>query len=88
MKTVEKKCWPKNFELFATGKRILDFRLADFDLEQGDMLVLTEYDPEKKKLTGRTTQLKVKRLEKVGNITRYYSEEELEKHGFYLMLLD
>jgi hypothetical protein len=83
MKTIYKKIWP---DMFDTDKDLtLDFRLADFDLEAGDTIVFQEWDPNIKKYTGREYKKVVKNLVKCESPTRYWTEEELRKHGLWLM---
>lgn len=53
MPLIHKKIWSKYFELVKAGKKRFELRLADFDVEEGDVLVLEEWDPETKKYTGR-----------------------------------
>lgn len=89
MAKIEKKAWPLTFELFASGKRKIEFRLADFDLKTGDVLVLREYDPRTKQYSGRQTELRCKRVEKsVDNPMQFYNLEDVKKHGFYLIELE
>ncbi len=92
MAVVRKKIHPKYFDLVAKGKKRFEFRIADFDVKEGDMLVLEEWDPETKKHTGRSLIKKVgfvkkftlTDLEKEFRVTR----EMLEQHGFYVIQLD
>ena len=60
MTIIKKKTWPEYFELIKSGKKRFDLRLADFKIEEGDILVLEEYNPKKKKYTGRKIKKKVK----------------------------
>lgn len=45
---IEKKCWPEYFNKVLEGKKTFDFRLADFECKEGDILVLKEWDPNTK----------------------------------------
>jgi len=58
MAMIEKKIWPKYFELVKSGKKRFELRLTDFKVKKGDILVLKEWDPKKKEYTGR----KVKKM--------------------------
>jgi len=58
MAMIEKKIWPKYFELVKSGKQRFELRLTDFKVKKGDILVLKEWDPKKKEYTGR----KVKKM--------------------------
>lgn len=42
MANIEKKIWPKYFKEIAFGRKKYEFRLADFDVQEGDMLILKE----------------------------------------------
>ena len=53
MRKVEKKWWPETFDLFASGKRKFELRLADFELKAGDIIVAREWDPKTQKYTGQ-----------------------------------
>lgn len=86
MAVVRKKTWPSTYELFATGKRTLELRLADFDLKTGDTLIFEEYDPKTKKYTGRSTKFKCQKVERsVKNPLQFYPLEEIRKYGFWII---
>jgi hypothetical protein len=53
MSVIVKKCWPDLFAEVESGRKKFDLRVADFPAQAGDILVLAEYDPEKKEYTGR-----------------------------------
>jgi len=42
MKTIKKKIWTEYFELIESGKKRFELRLADFDIKEGDILILQE----------------------------------------------
>jgi hypothetical protein len=84
---IEKKIWPESFNEIVNGGKQFELRLADFDLNAGDMLVLKEYDPEKKEFTGRKIEKKCKTVLKT-NPTTFNSSEEIEKHGLYVIELE
>ena len=56
---IKKKCWPDYFQQIMNGKKNVEVRLADFELKDGDVLILEEYDPDTSTYTGR----KIKNLE-------------------------
>jgi len=87
MTEIKKKCWPEFFQMVANGKKKFDFRLADFDIKEGDVLVLEEYEPETKTYTGRKIKKKAKSIIKV-NPTRMHDLEEIKKHGFYIIEME
>ena len=84
---IKKKTWPEYFQMILNGKKKFDFRLADFDIKEGDVLVLEEYEPETKTYTGRKIKKKVKSIIKV-NPTRMHDLEEIRKHGFYIIEME
>lgn len=55
---IKKKTWPKYFQEILEGKKKFEVRLADFDVKEGNTLILEEYDPKTKKYTGRTIKRK------------------------------
>lgn len=83
MRIVEKKIWPDKFD--EDQRLSLDFRLADFDLEQGDRIRFREWDPRREKYTGREYTKTVRQVIKCTSPTRYWSVKDMESHGMYLM---
>lgn len=83
MSTIDKKIWP---DMFETDKKLpVDFRLADFELKDGDKIRYREWDPKTKRCTGREYTKAVKRVTKHESPTRYWKPEELEKSGMYVI---
>ena len=62
---IRKKCWPDLFEKVKAGKKNVDVRLADFDVKEGDTLVLEEFDPKTSLYTGRKLTKRVRNVNKV-----------------------
>lgn len=53
-KVIRKKTWPEYFEKVLSGEKRFELRIADdTNYEEGDMLVLEEWDPKTEQLTGR-----------------------------------
>ena len=44
MTTINKKVWREYFEKIISAKKKLELRLADFEVNEGDTLVLEEWD--------------------------------------------
>ena len=86
MKIIEKKIWPEFFE--KDKDRKFDIRLADFDLEEGDIIKFREWNPETKQFTGREFERKVKSISKFSNPLKFWTAEQLEKHGLFQIELD
>ena len=89
MATIEKKCWPEFFEKFVSGERTLELRLADFDLKEGDTIIMKEYNPETKQYTGRKAEFSCKRVEhSAQNPLQFYNIDDVKKHGFWIIQLE
>jgi len=79
---IKKKTWPKYFQEILEGKKKFEVRLADFEIKEGDTLILEEYNPETKKYTGRAIKKEVGFVTKFNPI-RAHSQEEIKKYGFW-----
>jgi hypothetical protein len=84
---IKKKTWPNLFQKILEGKKTTDLRLADFDIQEGDILILEEYDPKTKQYTGRMLKKKIKNLNKV-KLTDYNSPEDITKYGHWIIELE
>ncbi len=89
MTKIVKKILPEYFDAIASGKKKFEFRVADFDLKEGDTLVLEEWDSieSDRKATGRTIEKKVTYMKKFHPDT-FNQKEETEKYGFYVISLE
>ena len=56
---IEKKIWPEYFDAVTSGKKKYELRLNDFEVNEGDTLLLEEWDPATKAYTGRSIEKKV-----------------------------
>lgn len=81
---IEKKCWPEYFQKILEGKKTFDFRLADFECKEGDILVLKEFNPETKSYTGRVLEKEITYIAKTKD-TNFYKKEDVDKHGFIII---
>lgn len=86
MNEIIKKIWPEFFERILSGEKRFDLRLADFEVKEGDVLVLKEYNPKKKEFTGRELRKKIGKVIFV-NPTKMHSLEEIKKYGFNIIEL-
>jgi len=84
---IKKKVWPEYFERILSGKKKFEVRLGDFEINEGDLLVLQEYDPEKKEYTGREIKKKVGYIAKTKDWT-FWPKEEVDKYGFVIIQLE
>lgn len=87
MAKVKKKIWPEYFELVKSGKKKFELRLADFDINNGNILVLEEWNPETKQYTGRKIEKKVSYVLKF-DLDDFGQKQEIEKKGLYVIQFD
>ncbi|MBM4177190.1 DUF3850 domain-containing protein [Candidatus Gribaldobacteria bacterium] len=59
MAIIKKKIWPEYFELVKSGKKNFELRVNDFEVSEGDTLLLEEFNPTTKEYTGRVVEKKV-----------------------------
>ena len=84
MATIRKKVWQEYFEKILSGKKKLELRLADFEVNEGDTLVLEELGKDKKEYTGRKIEVIATYILKTKGQT-LWSPEEVEKYGFQII---
>jgi hypothetical protein len=53
MRLHELKCWPEFFRAMEAGRKPFEFRRDDRGFEEGDRLMLVEYDPSTGMASGR-----------------------------------
>lgn len=87
MKTVKKKIWPEYFDLVVSGKKKFEIRLADFDITEGDTLLLEEWNPQTKEYTGRSIAKKVGYVAKF-KLDAFGQEEEIKEKGIQIISLE
>src|SRR3989344_4370050 len=87
MKEIRKKTWKKYFEEVLTGKKKFDLRLADFEVENGDVLILEEWDEVGETYTGREIRAKVSYVLKTKD-WRVWTQEQINQYGFQVMQLE
>jgi len=81
---IEKKVWPEYFQKILDGVKTYELRLADFECNPGDILVLREWNPETKEYTGRSIEKNVTYVGKTKN-QKFWTKEEIEKYGFQII---
>lgn len=86
MAVVIKKIWPEYFKLVKNGKKKFELRLADFNIKEGDILVLEEWNPKTEKYTGRKIRRKVKYILKF-KLDDFGQKREIDKKGLYVIQL-
>ena len=87
MAVIKKKTWPIPFEKVLSGEKKFEFRVADFDVQKGDELVLEEWDPGTKAYTGRTISKKVGYVGTF-SLDSFGQREALEEHGLHVIQFD
>ena len=84
---IKKKIWPKYFNEIVAGKKKCELRLADFAVEEGDELVLEEWDPQTKSYTGRSIKKKVTYVLRTQELT-FWTKAEIEKYGYQIIQME
>ncbi len=81
---IKKKTWPEAFEKVLNGEKTFDARLANFDCEPGDILILEEYDPRLKKYTGRKIEKKVTYILNTKE-QKFWSQSDIKNEGIMII---
>ena len=79
---------PSYFADVASGKKNYDLRLNDFEANEGDTLLLEEWDPETKQYTGRSVEKKVTYVGKFKIDQLFWPEEEIRAKGIQIISLE
>jgi len=87
MTKIEKKIWPKYFNLRESGKKKFESRLADFNVYEGDALLLREWNLETKECTGIEIKRRVSYI-KHFELDEYSQRKEIEEKGLYVLQLE
>jgi len=87
MATIHKKVWEEYFEEIIAGKKKFELRLADFEVNKGDILVLEEWDKDKKAYTGRKIETTATYVIKTKNVP-FWPQEDIDKYGFQIIQLE
>ncbi len=81
---IEKKVWPEYFQKILDGDKKYELRLADWECNAGDLLILKEWNPENKEYTGRELRKEVKYVLKTKDVN-FWPKEEVENFGFQII---
>ena len=84
MAVIHKKVWCEYFKQIISGNKKFELRLADFNVNEGDTLILEEWDKDKKEYTGRKVEVVATYILKTKGQT-FWSPEEVEKYGFQII---
>ena len=89
MRKIEKKIWPEYFQQILDDKKTFEVRLNDFDIGEGDILVLKEWDPKTKNYTGRELEKTVGYVGKwkIEELTKFWPIEEINDKGIQIISL-
>ena len=89
MRKIEKKVWPEYCQEVFDGKKTFELRLNDFEIEEGDTLLLKEWDQKIKNYTGREISKKVGFVGnwKIDDLTEFWPREEIDKKGIQVISL-
>jgi len=85
-KTIQKKILPEYFDLIEQGQKTYELRLADWDCETGDTLILIEIDATTKQPTGRSMKRTVGYVGKTKDLD-FWTKEEIDQHGYQIISL-
>jgi ASC-1-like (ASCH) protein len=88
MAIIKKKIWPEYFDAVASGKKKYELRLNDFEINEGDVLILEEWNPETKEYTGRKIEKKVTYVGKFKIDKLFWSEERIKEKGIQIISLE
>jgi hypothetical protein len=90
MKTITKKIDTIWFDAVEQGRKKFELRLADFDIEEGDIIRLEEWVGEgsDRKPTGRVIEKQVNYLRKVNLKDWIERQPELLEDGMYVIQFD
>lgn len=83
---IEKKIWPQYFDKITSGEKTFELRLADWECNPGDVLVLREWDPETKQYTGREIEKKVTYVLKTKDVD-LWPKEDVERYGYQIIAI-
>ncbi len=86
MAVIEKKIQKVFFEAILTGKKNYELRLNNFEIQEGDTLILKEHD-EDNNLTGRIIEKQVSYVGKVDIHNLYWSVEDIMDKGLQIISL-
>ncbi|KKT86239.1 MAG: hypothetical protein UW85_C0005G0029 [Parcubacteria group bacterium GW2011_GWA1_Parcubacteria_45_10] len=88
MAVIKKKAWPELFEAVVSGKKKYDLRLNEFEINEGDTLLLEEWDPKTKTYTGRSVEKKAGHVWKFKLDKLFWPEEEMKQKGLQIISLE
>jgi hypothetical protein len=85
MKIITKKSYPDLFEKVLSGEKTFDMRVADFDIQPGDILEQVEVDYDGTP-TGRTVRHVAGEVLRTKEID-FWKQEDVDQYGYQVMSL-
>lgn len=86
MANFNKKISPEHFEAILSGKKKYELRLNEFDIKEGDTLVLEEWTLDTPRIrTGRTLEKQVTMVNKFRIDELFWPEEEVREKGLQII---
>jgi len=79
-----KKVWLQYFQKIIDGDKAFELRLADWECQEGDFLVLKEWNPDTKDYTGREMVKKITSVFKTKDV-KFWDKKEVEKYGYQII---
>lgn len=86
MAEIIKKCEKIWFDKVLSGEKKFELRLADWDINKGDILILKEIKDGKE--TGRIIKKKAGYIAKTKSMANYFTKEDIDKYGFQIIQLE
>ena len=86
MKEIRKKAYPVLFNEIRSGNKTFDLRIADFDCQPGDILILEEIDEVTKTPTGRELRKQVGYVLRTKDVN-FYTPEDINNYGYQVLSL-
>ena len=83
---IQKKVLTPYFDEILSGKKTFELRLADWECEAGDTLVLEEVNAQTMEYTGRSIKKKVGYVLKTNGLDLFL-QDEIEKFGYQVISL-
>ena len=89
MRRIEKRLWPEGFQRVLEGAKTYELRLGDFEIAEGDVLVLHEWNPKTSAYTGRVLERIVGHVGKWrgSDLEMYWTAEQIRTHGLQAISL-
>ena len=87
MSIIKKRTWPEYFDLILSEKKKYDMRIDDFEVKEGDTLVLEEWDPATRQYTGRKLEKEVGYVGKWKFGDAFFPEKEVREKGIQIISL-